>query len=306
LKLRSEPTLDEALEAVEEGRAFALVDLLTRVAYLLQDRYAREYRVVGRFERPVSLSIATDRNATVLQSILSKSLERIDRHSFERIRRQWIDLHLEGNGGLPYLKEIGIVLGTLLLASLFWGARLWRSQRRLRTLAITDPMTGLFNRHHFKALAPRFYERARKEDLPLSVILLDLDNFKAINDRHGHSVGDEVIAALARQLRTLVGKRGSVFRFGGEEFLIVLEGCSLACAEELAEKLREKTTRLRVPCEGGRTLRLSASFGVAELHPADRDLEATIVRADLALYRAKDGGRNRVECSFGPETPDAG
>lgn len=173
--------------------------------------------------------------------------------------------------------------------------------RRLAVLeqeTITDGLTGLSNRRHLDRELEAEIKRARRHDQPLSVILIDLDHFKAVNDTHGHQVGDAVLIQVSRRLQQLSRANDVVARFGGEELAIVVPATDLAQARRQAERLRASIAQSLFAghCEGlGAGLRLSVSIGVSSLSARDEQGADLLRRADAALYRAKAGGRNRVE-----------
>ncbi len=158
--------------------------------------------------------------------------------------------------------------------------------------AYTDFLTGLRNRRYLDLILDRELFRVARYGRPLSLILLDLDGFKAVNDTHGHEVGDRVLKALARCLEEHLRQSDRAVRLGGEEFAVVLPETGLPQALRLAERLRQAVAALRVPP----VERLSASFGVAQASPTDSPL-SLLKRADEALYRAKRQGKNRVEAA---------
>ena len=163
----------------------------------------------------------------------------------------------------------------------------------LRQLAQIDPLTGIGNRRFLLERAEHEQLRAERFGSPLSVLLLDIDHFKQINDRHGHAAGDETIRKVALACVDSVREIDVVGRYGGEEFVIVLPGTDLEGARELAERLRATISRITVPGSDGNSFELTASVGVATYGPGD-ELEHLLAAADAALYRAKSLGRNRV------------
>ena len=161
-----------------------------------------------------------------------------------------------------------------------------------QTLAITDALTGVYNRRGLIELGEFEFARARRISRPFSVIMIDIDHFKRVNDHHGHAAGDEVLRALAQRCR--VGSRtvDLVGRYGGEEFLILLPESSLESARLVAERLRQSLHNESIQTEAG-PMRITISIGVAEMTDTD-NLKSLIARADGALYEAKNSGRNRV------------
>lgn len=172
--------------------------------------------------------------------------------------------------------------------------------RKVRDLAVVEPLTGCVTRHHGVERLDTELRRAQRSHLPLSVVLLDLDHFKTINDQHGHLCGDKVLVGVGRILREALRASDERCRFGGEEFLIVLPDTTAEGACRVAENLRARFARTPVLCSRG-AVRFTASLGVAQALPGEADVNAVLGRADAALYAAKAAGRNRV-CSQ-PDLP---
>lgn len=168
--------------------------------------------------------------------------------------------------------------------------RLTEQNVLLRELAVVDELTGLRNRRYFDRTLQYEVDRMRRYDRALSVVLLDVDHFKSVNDRFGHLVGDEVLKVVARCLERNVRKADLAARYGGEEFALVLPETALAGALHVAERVRESLEQLDV--DG---LKVTASLGVATVEKSwPGDLPGIVRAADQALYQAKRTGRNRV------------
>jgi len=164
---------------------------------------------------------------------------------------------------------------------------------KLMRLAETDGLTGLPNRRYFIAAANLEVERVRRFGAQASLVMLDLDHFKTVNDTHGHSGGDQALGHLARVCRKRLRQIDLLARIGGEEFALLLPGTSEAGALAVAEVLRRALSETPVKAGGG-DFSMSASFGVAEISPGDTSVAGPLDRADRALYAAKRAGRNRV------------
>lgn len=156
--------------------------------------------------------------------------------------------------------------------------------------SITDPLTGLYNRVKVEEIFLQEQKQFLRHGDPLSIILMDLDDFKAINDAYGHNIGDRYLQKLAKTLIVFSRTSDIVGRWGGEEFLILLTKCTLEQAKETAMRLKDTIHEMDCPKIGPRT----ASFGLSTLKEDDT-LNSFVNRADRALFLAKDGGRNRVE-----------
>ncbi|MFC3535731.1 diguanylate cyclase [Couchioplanes azureus] len=164
---------------------------------------------------------------------------------------------------------------------------------RVQELATTDELTGVHNRRHFYSLATTLLNAAARNNHELAAVMLDIDNFKAVNDTYGHGVGDDVIREVARRVTQSIRVCDVLGRYGGEEFAVILPDLDEG-GPDLAERIREAIADTPVPTRDG-ALPVTVSVGITHLHPDDDGLDQVLARADHALYRAKQGGRNRVE-----------
>jgi diguanylate cyclase (GGDEF)-like protein len=188
--------------------------------------------------------------------------------------------------------NLAVCLAVTLLVVFITGLALTRYQNRMEEMATTDKLTGLLNRQTLDILFQQAISVAQRAGSPLTVVLADIDHFKDVNDRHGHMVGDEVLRRVAACLRQNLRASDTVCRWGGEEFLMILQDCDAQAGAGLAEKLRqaqEADAELRTLTQDAVTL----SFGVAQLQK-DETEESLVGRADKALYEAKLNGRNQV------------
>lgn len=172
---------------------------------------------------------------------------------------------------------------------------LQRKNEALKTLAITDELTGLYNRHYIDKWIEMEMECSDRHHKPISLIIFDLDHFKRVNDKWGHPVGDEVLKHIAELTQTIIRKSDIVARFGGEEFIILLPKCSANDAAHVAEKVRKHIENNPYGTVGT----VTASFGVSEKKKFE-SFYSWYKRTDEALYLAKKGGRNRVVISDTP------
>ena len=191
-------------------------------------------------------------------------------------------------------QTLAMVSGLLLAAVLaVFAGREWRKSRRLRALSLVDPLTGAASRRAFDATVADALFEARRAGTPLSLLALDLDRFKTINDRYGHPAGDRVLAATTRAWQALLRDHDLLARIGGEEFVVVCPDTSSGKARGIAARLLEAAEALRFE-DIDPALRVGVSIGLAQAEAADT-VATLLARADAALYRAKQGGRGRVE-----------
>jgi diguanylate cyclase (GGDEF)-like protein len=167
--------------------------------------------------------------------------------------------------------------------------QLAQANRELEVLSVTDKLTALFNRVKLDRVLTAELARAHRYGSALSVVMLDIDHFKVVNDPFGHNIGDDVLVDIADTLRVSVRNSDTVGRWGGEEFLVILPSTDLDQAGAVAEKVRGRVADLKLPTVG----QVTVSLGVAEYQAGDTE-QQLVARADIALYAAKEGGRNRV------------
>lgn len=226
------------------------------------------------------------------------------RLEFGEVARHGADYRL--THGSEYLGEIGFrraqrfndaELAQLesLMACLLYPLRNALLYRAAVQSALRDALTGTGNRIAMDQTLSREVEVARRHLLPLSILMLDLDHFKQINDAHGHSVGDDALRAVATALKNSLRNVDVVFRFGGEEFLVLLSNTPGVAAAQVGERLRAAVEELNLAADG-KPLPLSISLGCATLN-AGESVDDLLRRADTALYEAKRDGRNRLACA---------
>ncbi|MCC7095996.1 MAG: diguanylate cyclase [Thermomonas sp.] len=242
---------------------------------------------------------------TQLQSKMRLEQSRLLEYEYEIRRRDFENrrLRTEAASRLQQVKalesvrrwqRLAILLGALLVMLLVWLAiRQWRKSRALRTLAMTDPLTGIATRRAIESLLDQKLLRAVQVEHPLCVLMLDLDHFKAINDRYGHPAGDRVLQHITGVWTHLLRVNDRIGRVGGEEFLILCPDIHLEQARPIAERLLEATRAQKLPFIDP-ALTIAVSIGIAEATLGE-SRESLVARADAALYRAKHNGRDRVE-----------
>jgi diguanylate cyclase (GGDEF)-like protein/PAS domain S-box-containing protein len=166
-------------------------------------------------------------------------------------------------------------------------------EEELRVLSITDTLTKLFNRRHFNSLAEKEILRANRTKVPFSVLMIDLDRFKNYNDSFGHQEGDKLLVSVADLIRDTFRSLDSGFRFGGEEFVVLLPSTDALAAMIPAERFRIRLSEIAfTPVQGGEPVTVTASVGIAEYRKGDTQ-DKLLFNADLAMYTAKNSGRNR-------------
>jgi diguanylate cyclase (GGDEF)-like protein len=206
-----------------------------------------------------------------------------------RINKLEIEKQKEARNAL-----IGISILVMILALVTYSR--YRAKKRanelLEKLSRTDPMTGLANRRALLESLERERLRWKRQQIPFSVILADVDHFKKFNDRYGHDVGDLVLIEVAKAIRNSVREIDEASRWGGEEFLVLLRECPAERSIEIAERIQQNVRETSIPASGEQ-LRVTATMGVST-YSGEENVDAVVKRADLALYEGKQQGRNRI------------
>jgi len=168
---------------------------------------------------------------------------------------------------------------------------------KLRKELFIDKLTGVKNRHYLNEASDKLLSLAKRTDMPVSIILSDIDKFKDINDTYGHAVGDKVLVKFTETIEKALRVEDTFIRIGGEEFVILLPHIDLTHAQQMAERLRLIISELLISV-GEETIQITSSFGVTQVNTAN-GIDSNINHADIALYEAKRGGRNKVVCYHG-------
>jgi diguanylate cyclase (GGDEF)-like protein len=213
-----------------------------------------------------------------------------------RYMRPWETVHAQTDPRWMYSLAGGAFLATIMVMCDLWFL-VRELQRELAEQARTDPLTGALNRRAMEEAAQRETARSIRHDHPLCMIVIDIDNFKRINDTRGHAAGDRALEALVCRTKALLRTQDLLARTGGEEFAILLPDTPASAGMAAAERVRKAIEELEVPFESG-PIQLTISAGVAQLE-SDRDgWEGLMRRADAAMYDAKKHGRNSVAARF--------
>ena len=193
---------------------------------------------------------------------------------------------------------VGIIIGSLF--SRFHTNKVGDYERHLKeknevlhTYASTDPLTGITNRRVFNEICERYFETAQRDDKILTLLMLDLDHFKDINDTYGHQTGDLILIKFASVIQSLLRKSDTFARIGGEEFAILLYGTDSNGAFSLAEKIRSQVNKISLRCENA-DVSVTTSIGISHNKHTDKSFSDIFGRADNALYQAKDLGRDQT------------
>jgi diguanylate cyclase (GGDEF)-like protein len=285
----------------ENSRYLALV-LPERATVL--ERLGEHERAVADLRRFIDAHAQDDRDRAAQRTDFMREqfdasrrdLENAQLRAQEELRKQEIEGLNEARRWQWVAVGLAVVLAGILAVVV---VRQIQKARRLQLLAMTDPLTGLANRRRTDYRGSEAFKTARLTATPYSVLALDIDHFKQVNDTHGHAIGDAVLARVGRECQRTLRKLDLMGRIGGEEFSGLLPETAEPAAMHVAERLRQGVEKLNFD-DLSPGLKVTISIGVAQMRDSDTDFAGLLSRADAAMYRAKQGGRNRVESDDAP------
>jgi diguanylate cyclase (GGDEF)-like protein len=291
-------TVQQELDYILENKAYGTIVSIYSSASMFNNERERQLKVAGVLppEYDDIASLATRKENQTLHSILTKSLIATSPREIEEFMSQGAVVSYDPD--VDYRKYWWIAVSVVLLVIIlsWWNrylkrinAKLRESQQKLELLSETDPLTNVYNRLKMDDVFAMEIRNSERYQTPLSVIMLDIDYFKTINDNFGHVIGDRVLVKIAKTTKANLRINDFLGRWGGEEFLVVCPSTGLTDAILVAEKLRASL----VNTEFEPVKKVTGSFGVAEWKDGEAQ-ESLISRADSALYRSKELGRNRV------------
>jgi len=283
---------DIAMDMVSNRQASMTLRSLIVAAYTIRKHGLFNLKIAGQLPMYMNhLRIGVSKNEVVLRNILNKGVLSVTAQERGRAVNQHVSINVQSAVDPRWMFCGGAVLGLIALLWGYWTYRLRRLNAALLRISSTDMLTGIANRLKLSGDLENAMARARKFKTPLCVVLLDVDNFKNVNDTHGHLVGDMVLKDLSSVTSAALRSGDLIGRWGGEEFLALLPGVAAGEAAQIAERLRVNICE-HVFVNG---LRCTVSMGVAEMHRDDTQ-DSLTHRADQALYKAKRSGKNRVAC----------
>lgn len=291
------------LKAVSQGQAYAYLDNLAVASHLIKEENFSNLQISGETPFRADVTMAVRNDWPELRSILQKAFDSMDQATRNRLTEHWLQVTYKKEVEWRTALQVLVPLLLILLTAVLYSRRLKRtnqalrqsqqalseSNRKLESLSITDHLTGCFNRGYLDKTMHRESQRINRYGGHLSLILIDLDDFKQVNDRYGHLTGDRVLIDSCAWVRRHIRETDTLGRWGGEEFVIICPDTDLKQAKTLAEKIRAGVEALKLPQAIHQTL----SIGVAQYRP-DESIDRWVSRTDQALYLAKHRGKNQV------------
>lgn len=279
----------EGLKLLSSGRVDAVVDILPVVAYLINADHQVNLKISGTTEFDFDVRMMIRNDYPELKTIVDKAIDSITIAERQRILNRYIAITYEDR--VDYTWAYVVVMGAFIIISIFIYRQfeMGKYHKRLLKMATTDPLTGLANRIRLDEKLLECHQVYERTGRVFSVIMIDLDYFKRVNDTYGHLIGDKTLVALTQLLSDNIRHIDTLGRWGGEEFMIICPETEIEGGKQLAEKMQAVIEKYDFP----HIHTMTCSFGISESRKGDR-IENVVGRADSALYQAKAEGRNRI------------
>ncbi len=259
------------------------------IANSIQTDFTGVLKVSSRLDEEVKLAIATRNDEPLLKEIFDILVKQISEEEMQETFNRWVAVQKEVGFDYPLFWKLLLIILALAAGYLVHYIKLKNLNATLLKLSITDTLTGLYNRLKMDEVLIQQQEAQKRYDVNTSIILLDIDFFKQVNDKYGHPAGDRVLVQFAKVLKDNVRVTDYVGRWGGEEFLVVCPNINKKEAGELAQKLLEKVRNNQFSDVGA----ITVSAGVSQLE-ADQSIQKIISKVDKALYFSKRNGRDQI------------
>lgn len=296
-------SVDEGLEKVNNKEIFAFIDTLPSIVYKIRSKQSANLKVSGNIYDHWNLRIGVRKDDKILLNAIQKAIDSISDTQKQKILKKWILIEYENRVDYGLIWKILALSFIVLFVVFAWNRQiraknilLQKTQnkvkeknRSLQTLATTDRLTGINNRLKLDSILDKEVTRSRRYKNMFGISIMDIDNFKNVNDTYGHQVGDNILQEVAKVLKQCIRDTDYVGRWGGEEFLLICLEVDENALHVLIEKIKNRIKNhdfLHVE-------QITASFGVTS-YKKDDGVESILKRADDALYKAKEKGKNRV------------
>ena len=293
--------IEDGLQKVRDKKLYGFVGGLAPVGYYIQREFLSELKISGKFEEKWNLGVGVRNDEPQLLSIMQKAVDSIDVKTRQKILNDWLSITFKNTTDYKLIFQMltGFIL-IIAIIGIFYtklyrlNIKLEKQKEKLEFYASRDPLTKLYNRRYFEQISKELINLAKIDKSDISVIMLDIDDFKIINDTYGHKVGDDVLVSLACEIQKVCRKSDLSCRCGGEEFVVVYPQTSIENALIVTQKLRKNITKLIVETFSDK-VSWSVSIGLSRVDlDNENTLDGAIARADKALYEAKNGGKNMV------------
>ena len=282
--------IHDGLQKVENGELYGYVDNLMVIAYTIQHDFTGLLKVSARLNEDVALSIATRKDEPILHDIFEKLIHTVSEKEKQQIFNNWVTVEESSKTDYSLLYKVTLGASVLFLILYYRNRILAKYNKELELLSVTDPLTGIYNRMKINKTLDYEYKIAKRYKSDFGLMLIDIDHFKAVNDTYGHDMGDRVLKQFVNLIKSNIRETDILGRWGGEEFVVICPRTNIDALENVAENLRNKIEKYNFSHE---LKSITASFGIT-CYNEKNDLTTLLKAADVALYKAKELGRNRV------------
>ena len=292
LKIVNYETSKEALNDVVHGKIFGFLSTVIDIGYVFQNNFIGQLKIAGKFDEQISFSIAVRDDESELLSIFNKLIQNLAQSDIQTILNKYISIKYEKEVKYDYLWQLLFVL--LCIAGVYFYRQhmIKKVNLALETLAYTDQLTSLHNRNYFFEQTQKLFSQTKRDDDAFSLLIMNIDNFKEINENYGHLIGDNVLKYISNKVSTNIRQSDILSRFGGEEFIVALPNTTIKGALKLAQNMRKEIEQSTYSYDDNE-VNITVSIGICDYNN-EKSIEELIHKADTALTEAKESGKNKV------------
>ncbi len=297
VKIISVENTKDGLKKVESGELFGFIDALPPIAYVIQKNGMIDLKIAGRLEFDVEFSIASQKNQPLLNSIMQKALNDIEKEQIDSIVGKWISIKVEESINYKTLIYTVVVFLIIIALILYRHISVKKLNKELEKISITDALTDIYNRRYFNEICPKLINSAKRKNTLITFLIIDIDYFKEYNDTYGHQSGDETLVKVAKAIKESLNRADDYcFRIGGEEFGVIFKADTKEEAFAFSNKIKENIENQKIEHSSSKiSPYLTVSMGLICKNANDIDNFYEVYKqGDDLLYKAKELGRNRI------------
>ncbi|MDX2507732.1 MAG: diguanylate cyclase [Gammaproteobacteria bacterium] len=283
-------SLKQGLEMVNQGELFGFIGTLVTIGYEFQRNFVGELKIAGKFDEKWQLSVATRNDEPLLQDIFDKAIASISEKQKQDILNQWLAIRYEKVVDYSDIWKWLVAIALLLSFFLYRYHVLKKYNTQLELISVTDKLTQVYNRVKLDEILEQQEKLYQRYQQVFSIIIIDIDYFKSVNDQFGHQAGDTILIEFSQLIKDNVRATDILGRWGGEEFMLISPKTNANNTYIMAEKIRKIIENHSFQPLGT----LTSSFGVAQYQKENSSINDLVEQADRALYKAKQEGRNRT------------
>ena len=289
----SYPDIKDGFDALNRGEIFGLASAMIVLSYAMQHDYPLQFKISAKFKKSATWNLAVDEQQPKLHALLNRAIDAIKADEKQMIYNKWVGITYEKEFDYALLWKIATLFLLIVLILIYRNQKLISHQKEIDYIAFNDTLTGLPNREAFSRILKQAISTAKEEDGKFSILFIDLDRFKNVNDTLGHTIGDQMVQIISTRIRKKLHQEHAFARIGGDEFVVLVTQQYQKDIESIAQEILETISQnIRLK---DYDLHTTASIGIAHYPDDGADMDTLLKNADSAMYLAKERGKDNYQ-----------